>query len=61
LNLIVNSNEPSEPIEHVWSAEELETGWRAFEAAHRLWVIEKGFDPTGANGTGKTDDMVLTA
>ena len=61
LNLIVNSNEPSEPIEHVWSAEELETGWRAFEAAHRLWVIEKGFDPTGGNGAGKTDDMVLTA
>ena len=45
LNLIVNSIEPSEPIEHVWSAEEMETGWRAFVAAHRLWVIEKGYDP----------------
>jgi len=26
-----------------------------------LWVIEKGYDPTGANGTGNPDVMVLTA
>ena len=66
LNLIVNSNEPSEPIEHVWSAEELETGWRAFMAAHQLWVIEKGYDPVAAppasaSRTGQLGDMVLTA
>lgn len=68
LNLIVNSNEPSEPIEHVWSAEELETGWRAFEAAHRLWVIEKGYNPAapcapcgGPLGGGPAGELVLTA
>ena len=45
LNLIVNSCEPSAPIEHVWSEEEIGRGWAAFEAARRLWVIEKGYDP----------------
>ena len=46
MNLIVNSNEPSVPIEHVWSDEEMELGWRAFKAAHQLWCIEKNYDPT---------------
>jgi hypothetical protein len=36
VNLIVNSNEPSVPIEHVWSQEDVERGWAAFEAARRL-------------------------
>jgi hypothetical protein len=45
MNLIVNSNEPSVPIEHLWSEEDVERGWRAFEAAWQLWVIEKGYDP----------------
>jgi hypothetical protein len=48
LNLVVNSVEPSVPIEHVWSDEEMESGWQAFMAAHRLWVIEKGYDPAKA-------------
>ena len=46
MNLIVNSNEASPPIEHVWSEAELELGEAAFEAAHKLWTIEKGYDPT---------------
>jgi len=46
MNLVVNSNEPSVPIEHVWSEEEVERGWAAFEAARRLWVIEKNYDPS---------------
>lgn len=58
MNLIVNSVEPSAPIEHVWSEDEMETGWQAFVAAHRLWVIEKGYDPAGASRTGQ--QIVLT-
>jgi hypothetical protein len=46
INLMVSSVEPSEPIEHVWSEVELEQGWQAFEAARRLWVIEKAYDPS---------------
>jgi hypothetical protein len=45
MNLIVNSVEPSIPIEHVWTEAEMEQGEAAFEAAHRLWVIEKGYAP----------------
>lgn len=56
LNLIVNSVEPSAPIEHVWTEDEMETGWRAFVAAHRLWTIEKGYDPgTKWNGDDGPD------
>ncbi|HNT14166.1 MAG TPA: hypothetical protein PKO21_04810 [Verrucomicrobiota bacterium] len=57
MNLIVNSVEPSAPIEHVWTEDEMETGWRAFVAAHRLWVIEKGYDPAAKASA----EMVLTA
>jgi len=46
MNLIVNSCEASPPIEHVWSEAEMELGEAAFEAAHKLWTIEKGYDPT---------------
>ena len=49
MNLVVNSVEPSVPIEHVWTDAEMEAGWQAFMAAHRLWVIEKGYDPARAN------------
>ena len=45
MNLIVNSNEPSIPIEHVWTNAEMELGEAAFDAAHKLWTIEKGYDP----------------
>ena len=47
MNLIVNSNEPSAPIEHLWSDAEMELGEAAFEAAHKLWTIEKGYAPCG--------------
>ena len=45
MNLIVNSRECSPPVEHLWSEDEMEKGWFAFEAAHRLWTIEKNYDP----------------
>ncbi len=46
MNLVINSVEPSAPIEHVWSESEMQRGWTAFEAARRLWSIEKNYDPT---------------
>ena len=45
LSLIVNSTEPVEPIEHLWSEEELRAGWESFEAALVIWRNEKGYDP----------------
>ena len=46
MNLVINSVEPSVPIEHLWSESEMQRGWTAFEAARRLWSIEKNYDPT---------------
>jgi hypothetical protein len=46
LNLIMNSCESSVPIEHLWTDEEMELGWRAFTSAHQLWVIEKNYNPS---------------
>ncbi len=46
MNLIVNSNEASTPVEYVWNDAEMDAGLKAFEAAHKLWTIEKGYDPT---------------
>jgi hypothetical protein len=45
VNLIINSLEPAAPIEHVWSEGEVARGGAAFEAARRLWSIEKNYDP----------------
>jgi hypothetical protein len=50
MNLIVNSVEPSLPIEHVWSEGEVARGWAAFEAARRLWGIEKNYEPSAECG-----------
>jgi hypothetical protein len=45
MNVIVNSAEPSAPVEHVWSEEELQAGWESFEAALIIWRNEKNYDP----------------
>ena len=45
LNLIVNSAEPSAPVEHLWSDEELRAGLESFEAALVIWRNDKGYDP----------------
>lgn len=45
LNLIINSREPAEPVEHRWSEEDIQRGWLAFQSAQTLWSIEKNFDP----------------
>ena len=60
LNVIVNSREPAEPVEHLWSTEEIEQGWAAFEAAQTLWRIEKKFDPRAA-AAEVGGQMTLTA
>jgi hypothetical protein len=57
MNLIINSVEPSAPIEHVWTEEQMDSGGRAFVAAHQLWVIEKGYEPAENLNAG----ILLTA
>jgi len=57
MNLIVNSNEPAMPIEHLWSEDDINRGMDAFMSAHRLWCIEKDYAPCGV----APGEMVLTA
>jgi hypothetical protein len=45
LSVIVNSAEPSAPVEHLWSEEELRAGLESFEAALVIWRNEKVYDP----------------
>ena len=45
LSVIVNSTEPSAPVEHLWSEEDLRSGLESFEAALVIWRNEKGYDP----------------
>jgi hypothetical protein len=62
MNLMVNSVEPSAPVEHLWSEGELDLGWCAFSAAMRLWVIEKGYEPLrGGSSASRTGDEAIAA
>jgi hypothetical protein len=45
MNVIVNSTEPTELVEHLWSEEELLAGLESFEAALVIWRHEKRYDP----------------
>jgi len=59
MNVIVNSAEPSAPIEHLWSEDELRAGLESFEAALVIWRNEKSYDPRLAPVVGALP--VLTA
>lgn len=45
VNIIINSTKPADVVEHKWSEEELEQGWKAFQAATTIWKIEKKYEP----------------
>jgi hypothetical protein len=65
LSVIVNSAEPSAPVEHLWTEEELRVGLESFEAALVIWRNEKGYDPRGQRSedggqkTGETGTMLV--
>ena len=45
MNVIVNSAEPGDLVERVWTEEELAEGLEMFEAAAVLWRCINRFDP----------------
>ena len=61
MNLIVNSTEASAPVEYVWNEEEMDAGLKAFEAAHKLWTIEKGYDPVRAAQAIDVESVVVSS
>ena len=61
LSVIVNSAEPSAPVEHLWSEEELRAGLESFEAALVIWRNEKAYDPRVVAAVGAGTLPVLVA
>ena len=65
LSVIVNSTEPTAPVEHIWTEEELQAGLESFEAALVIWRNEKNYDPRisqeETKGTKEFEAPVLTA
>tara|TARA_R110002051_G_scaffold240545_2_gene301021 strand:- start:653 stop:814 length:162 start_codon:yes stop_codon:yes gene_type:complete len=37
MSLVINSNEPAEVIEKVWTSDELQAGWRIFKGLCKIW------------------------
>jgi len=44
-NVFISRTHPGAVAEHVWTLEELSTGWRVFQHALCIWKLIKGFDP----------------
>ncbi len=53
LSVIVNSTEPSELVERLWTEEELRAGLESFEAALVIWRHEKNYDPRSSQKDAK--------
>ncbi len=58
MNVIVNSTEPTAPVEHLWSEEELREGLESFEAALVIWRNEKSYDPRAVPVAGALPVLV---
>ena len=50
LSLVIDSNTPSAPVEHLWSAEEAEDGLQTFLLATQLWQRINGYYPNAKGG-----------
>ena len=47
ISLVINRSTPLPIAEKIWSASELQRGWRLFQAANALWRESKKYEPTG--------------
>lgn len=47
-NIFVSRTHPGKVASHVWSADEIESGWQVFQAALQLWVALKKYNPAFA-------------
>jgi hypothetical protein len=58
MSVIINSTEPSELVEHLWSEEALRAGLECFEAALVIWRHEKVYDPRVVPAEGASPVLV---
>jgi hypothetical protein len=45
MSLVINSNEPADPIEKIWTTKELQAGWRIFKGLCQIWQDDKDYRP----------------
>lgn len=45
LSVIIDSNQPTDPVEKLWEEEELENGLEVFKAALEIWQRQRGYVP----------------
>lgn len=45
LSVIIDSNKPAAPIEHLWSEDEISDGLSIFNRCLEIWQISKGYKP----------------
>jgi hypothetical protein len=50
-NVFLSRDEPGRVIEHLFSPDELEFGWKKFQHYYELWVMDKDFDPREQGGS----------
>jgi hypothetical protein len=54
MSLVINSNEPAEPIEKIWTAKEMQASWRIFKRLCKIWQDKTNHRPIKENDASET-------
>lgn len=46
ISVVIDSNSPSEPVQKLWTAEEIDTGLAIFKASLKIWQSQRGYIPS---------------
>jgi hypothetical protein len=46
MSLVINSAKPEDPVEKIWTSEELKDAWSVFKKALEIWQLQKKYTPT---------------
>ena len=47
MSLVINSKEPMQPFEKLWTDQEVKTGWDVFRRACEIWQLQRNYFPGG--------------
>jgi hypothetical protein len=47
MSVVINSKEPMDPFEKLWTEQETKTGWDVFRRACEIWQLQRGYFPGG--------------
>jgi len=47
LSVVINSKEPMDPFEKLWTDQETKTGWDVFKRACEIWQLQRNYFPGG--------------